>query len=520
MNKKVLHSSILFFILSLFVGCNNNQTVSSESQMSHSDVVENVTNYRLNYNVVYTGELLNGKPNGSGTFKYRNKDTLKTNIINNQVDQTQDSIVTYYSNRDKFTGKLSLDEEYNFHFIEGTYDYGTNAKIYHGKFKDNLFDDTDGKLIFSEKSYYIGEFKKGSNIGFKGTMYFDSYANKSEGVWYFEGIMKTENTFVANQLGKGKILFSDKSFYTGDLFYDGGNYLRKGYGEMDFTNCHFLAGPWGASNNEYIAYYQGEFDYEVTQWIHGNGVMYYTDFNMNPTGWAKGYFSVCHLIGEYSGGEIELKPGYTKDMEKRYLRFREDYDRYMQESQWTPRHYKYLFAGDSYMEFMNSQPDTPFSKYFGEYDAINVGCGGSTAADWLNYYEDLVKPYSPEVIFMHIAGNDKAWFASFEMIEKCLTKFINMCQKDFPTLKFYIVGKWMSYIGRNDYYVSHQLNLVFEKMISKMNNVFLIDMEDLTMKNVNTFEPIDNLASYFREDGLHMNDKGYVLWSNRIKKYL
>lgn len=520
MNKNLLKNSILILILPLFVGCNVTQQTSSESQMSYSDITETVTNYRLNYNVVYTGELLNGKPNGKGTFKYRNNDTLKTNIINNQVDQTQDSEVTYYTTRDKFTGKLSLDEEYNYHLIEGIYNYGTNAKIYQGKFKDNLFDDTEGKLIFSEKSYYVGEFKKGSNIGLIGTMYFDSFANKSEGLWYFEGIMKTESSFVINQLGKGKILFGDKSYYTGDLFYDGENYFRKGYGEMDFTNCHYLAGPWGASNNEYIAYYQGEFDYEITEWIHGNGVMYYVDFDMRPSGWAKGYFSVCHQIGEYTGGEIDLKPGYTKDMEKKYLRFREDYDRYIQESAWAPKHHKYLFAGDSYMEFMNSQSDTPFSKYFGEYDAINVGCGGSTSADWLNYYEDLVKPYSPESIFMHIGGNDKLWMASFEMIEKNLVKFINMCHHDFPTLKFYIVGQWMSYTTRNNYYVTHQLNVLFEKIVSEMNNVYLINFEDLTMKDVNNFEPIDNLVSYFKEDGTHMNDKGYTLWSNRIKEYL
>ena len=117
----------ILLLLPLLISCNSNT-----NQIINE---KNVKNYRLNYNVTYTGMLKNGKPDGEGTFKYRNNDTLTTFIVNGQVDNTKDSTHKIMSSKDKFIGKISLDDNYNISYIEGTYDYGVGVNVYTGKFK-------------------------------------------------------------------------------------------------------------------------------------------------------------------------------------------------------------------------------------------------------------------------------------------------------------------------------------------------------------------------------------------------
>ena len=63
----------ILLLLPLLISCNSNTNqIINEKK---------VKNYRLNYNVTYTGMLKNGNPDGEGTFKYRNNDTLTTFIV-------------------------------------------------------------------------------------------------------------------------------------------------------------------------------------------------------------------------------------------------------------------------------------------------------------------------------------------------------------------------------------------------------------------------------------------------------
>lgn len=502
----------ILLTLLLLTSCNNNN--------SHPISEKTVKNYQLNYNVSYTGTLKNGKPEGKGTFKYRNNDTLSTTFKDGKIDNNEDSTYKIMASKDKFIGKISMDEDYNVSYIEGTYDYGVGVNIYTGKFKDNKFNDENGKMKLSSNSYYVGSFVDGSNIGQIGTIYFDGNKEKGEGIFNFKGVMKSLSTFVVNQIGYGVVKYADKSVYTGDLLYDGTSFLRKGFGEMDFTETNMNAGIWGTSNDNMLYKYVGEFDYSVNGWIYGNGIMYYKDKKGNPVSYAKGYFSACHLLGEYQKDDYTLIDGYTKEMEAPYLRFRENYDYYLSNENYEYKHYEYVFAGSSYMTFMNTNADTPFSKYFGSLNAINVGCGGSTSADWINYYDTLIKPYTPNNIVMHIGGNDIANFAKLDMIEQSVKKFIDKCLFDNPNVKIYLVTQLLTVSTQSTYIQREQVNKILEKVSNDYENVKLIDVRSVTMTNIDNWTPVDNLSSYFLNDGLHLNDKGYTKWSKIIMDYL
>lgn len=61
----------------------------------------------------------------------------------------------------------------------------------------------------------------------------------------------------------------------------------------------------------------GAFDYRKTDWIYGNGVMYFVDENGEPQYFIKGFFSGLDKIGEWQGefDYATLLNDYTRDME-------------------------------------------------------------------------------------------------------------------------------------------------------------------------------------------------------------
>ena len=66
---------------------------------------------------------------------------------------------------------------------------------------------------------------------------FDAYKTNSAGVWYFVpdgGVFKKGKPCK----GFGAIKYAEGSVYTGDIFYDGKNFNKKGYGQQDFTKSN------------------------------------------------------------------------------------------------------------------------------------------------------------------------------------------------------------------------------------------------------------------------------------------
>ena len=403
--------------------------------------------------------------------------------------------------------------------------------IYRGEFKNGVYDgmgsfdwrvyNEDG-TVQSEGWLYEGEFKNGTMAGCRGKLTLDQ-TNTQEGLIWIEGEMSGFPEIKKNQMAVGFIRYGvDNSTYEGEIYYDHtGAAQRKGYGIQDFSQCNLGYGSaWGCAENELFYAYEGEFDYSVSGWIFGNGIMYYKDLSGNPVRFAKGFYSACHLLGEYTGSQ-ELHEGYTEDMGSKYIRFRENYDRYLSDPACQPRHVEYLFAGASYFTFMNTMPDTPFSKYYGEFDALDVGCGGSTTGDWLNYYQDLVKPYTPDNIVISLGGNDVSNGSTPERVYENLHAFIEQCKADNPDVKIYLVGAWITPSTLNSFSGRQELNDTYYPRLAKdFADTVYIPVEDLLWKDATTKTPVDDLASYFLSDGLHMNDKGYLLWTGRIKEYL
>ena len=481
---------------------------------------ETASNLIIAENVSYQGQIRDKKMDGVGTLTKKNEYTITGEFKEGVLDESKKVFMRLNDSLDTFEGYLRLDEEYSYYLIEGTYKERKSNRTYSGKFQDNLYSDENGTYYFSDSSRYEGAFVEGTNVSQTGTIYYAPYDSRSTGVWAFRGTMETEQTFVADQEGKGIIKYPDYSIYSGDLYYDGTSFLRKGVGEMDFSECSFLGGNAGFDNHTRLSKYVGEFDYDRSGWMYGNGVLYFTDLNDGlPKAWIKGFFNGLSAIGVYRGGAIELEEGYSEEMEKPFIfnkAYAEEYrNRYYYAE--TPR--SVVIAGDSYTDMMHKKYNIiDFEEKFPIlYDAIDTGIGGTTYYQWRALAETLIVPYSPKKIVLHLGFNDlHLGLTPSEAVDDAAA-LVAYLKEQLADSEIYLMSVepspcFASFLG-----VETEFNRLIEEYCIS-NGIGFIDHAALLMKNET--ETIDDLADYFIGDQIHLNQIGYETFVSMIQSVL
>ena len=176
----------------------------------------------------------------------------------------------------------------------------------------------------------------------------------------------------------------------------------------------------------------------------------------------------------------------------------------------TYENYHVMMAGSSSMEF--------WSDYEACMDPIvtyNHGIGGTTVTQWTEKLaERLVVPYQPKVVAYYVGVNDiiNGGKTGDETGANLLALF-NKTRELLPhTQIFYVlINKLPNYLNKQpDFDLANNAAKAFA---STHDWVTCVDAGESLIKP--NGEPS---AAYFRVDGLHMSDYGYVLWGNAIKK--
>lgn len=171
-----------------------------------------------------------------------------------------------------------------------------------------------------------------------------------------------------------------------------------------------------------------------------------------------------------------------------------------------------LFVGSSSFTLWKDVGD-----YFPGRYILNRAFGGSTIADLIYYEKDILKPYKPVQIVMYCGEND---FASsdtvtVDMVYDRFQKFYKIIRGYYPGVSFVYVsmkpspsrkrlsGKYEIANSRIKDYLGKQKNCVFVDVYHPMLNA------DGSMKN-----------EIYREDQLHMNEKGYAIWKKLLEPRL
>lgn len=164
-----------------------------------------------------------------------------------------------------------------------------------------------------------------------------------------------------------------------------------------------------------------------------------------------------------------------------------------------------LFVGSSSIRLW------PTRECFGQFDVINRGFGGSQISDVVYFAERIVLPYKPKVIVFYAGDNDIAGGKTAEQVFDDYKKFINLVQKQLPRTKIIFISIKPSGSRWSLWNVMKQANKMIEDFSQKDDRLYYFDSAAPLLNNDG--RPNDEL---FLRDRLHLNDKGYEIWTKLL----
>jgi len=170
-----------------------------------------------------------------------------------------------------------------------------------------------------------------------------------------------------------------------------------------------------------------------------------------------------------------------------------------------------VFTGSSSIRMWKSLTDD-----MSPFPVINRGFGGSTIPEVTYYADRIIKPHQPKIIVFYCGENDLSNDESKSKLAlKSFKLFSRYMEENLPETKVFFLAIKPS-IKRWNYW---------PKLVDANNKIKkFIDKHDLYYYVDTASEMLDEndvvLQDIFLEDNLHMNDKGYTIWTNTIKPIL
>jgi lysophospholipase L1-like esterase len=168
-----------------------------------------------------------------------------------------------------------------------------------------------------------------------------------------------------------------------------------------------------------------------------------------------------------------------------------------------------VFVGSSSIRFWKLADSFP------GMEALNRGFGGSFMADSAYYADRIVTPYKPRAVVVYAGDNDLAAGKTPEQVRDAYREFVTKVRAKQPTVPIIYIGikpcesRWK---------LADQV---------KAANKLIKDAQagDANQKFVDTWAPMLGpdgrpRADLFRDDKLHLNEKGYKVWAELVTPLL
>lgn len=168
-----------------------------------------------------------------------------------------------------------------------------------------------------------------------------------------------------------------------------------------------------------------------------------------------------------------------------------------------------LFVGSSSIKLWQLM-ETDFSGY----QVINRGFGGSNLVDLAYFTERIILKYEPSKIFIYSGENDIADSSSAsETLERFKTVFYKI-RNSLPKVPILFISIKPSIARFSQYPTQIVANQLIKKFLAEQSNTKFIN---IVPKMMLRGKPNPSL---FLGDKLHMNRKGYEIWTKKLKKHL
>lgn len=169
-----------------------------------------------------------------------------------------------------------------------------------------------------------------------------------------------------------------------------------------------------------------------------------------------------------------------------------------------------LFLGSSSIRMWST-----LTEDFAGTMVLNRGFGGSQTTDVIHYLHRIVVPYSPRLIVLYEGDNDIAAGKSAEEVFRDYRRFVALVRNQLPDARIAFIAVKPSLARWNLAPEMQRLNRLVENHASGRDHLDYIDV----------WEPMlgadgEPMANLFLDDGLHMNERGYAIWTEAVAPFV
>ena len=169
-----------------------------------------------------------------------------------------------------------------------------------------------------------------------------------------------------------------------------------------------------------------------------------------------------------------------------------------------------LFVGSSSLRMWKN-----LEEVYKDYNAINRGFGGSTLGQAIYYADDIIFPYKPKQIVIYSGENDLAEGAGIDVTFDRFKTLFDIIRKKMPNVPIAFISIKPSVSRVNLMPQMAATNQLIAYFLAKQTNTKYINVFDAMLQD--NKQPKTDI---FLSDNLHMNEKGYQIWTKIITPHL
>jgi len=154
-------------------------------------------------------------------------------------------------------------------------------------------------------------------------------------------------------------------------------------------------------------------------------------------------------------------------------------------------------------------------KHFPDAAALNRGFGGSQMADSVAFVDRLVTKHEPRVVVVYAGDNDIAAGKSPETVLDDYQQFVAAVHKKLPKTRIVYVAIKPSLKRWKLVERIRQANGLIQAEAAKDERLVFVDIDRPMIGSDGKPR-----AELFKDDGLHLNEAGYKLWSDLVRPHL
>jgi len=155
------------------------------------------------------------------------------------------------------------------------------------------------------------------------------------------------------------------------------------------------------------------------------------------------------------------------------------------------------------------------AKFFPDLSAVNRGFGGSFMEDSVYYAKRIVIPYEPKIIVLYAGDNDIASGKKPEAICEDFKEFVKIIHDALPKTRIVYIPIKPSIKRWALVEPMRETNRLIREYIQRDNQLDYVDIDTPMIG-----EDGKPRQSLFLDDGLHLNEEGYKLWTDKLLPYL